>query len=141
MHKKLIRRIVESGNTEKMEKLEHLFAEVVDDLDEDKKCELEYELHKIAHGDHISEDLARCWVDAMENKDGSKGGHWSYDQTSQYAGNFDKLDFYVAANMMYSDYFQPAFSSELYLNMARDFLNDKDAGKDKLLKYYFFVAK
>ena len=76
MHKKLIRRIVESGNTEKMEKLEHLFAEVVDDLDEDKKCELEYELHKIAHGDHISEDLARCWVDAMENKDGSKGGHW-----------------------------------------------------------------
>lgn len=51
------------------------------------------------------------------------------------------LDFYVAANMMYSDYFQPAFSSELYLNMARDFLNDKDAEKDKLLKYYFFVAK
>lgn len=141
MHKKLIRRIVESGKTEKMEQLERVFVEIVDELGEDKKDEIEYELHKIAYGGHMSEELAKCWVDSMKNKDGTVGGHWSYDQTSQYAGNFDKIDFYVAANMMYSDYFQPAFTSEIYLNMARDFLSDIDAEKDKLLKYYFFIAK
>ena len=76
----------------------------------------------------------------MENKDGTKGQHWSVDQTSQYAGEFNKWDWYAVMNMMYSDYYNQKFDTNTYVELAKDWLNDKDVGYGKTLKYYMLVV-
>lgn len=143
-----IRHIIEHGKPEDMQKLEEMFNEVVEDLresDKDKYCEIVYKVHKIAHGGHLGEDLAKEWVSAMENKDGSKGGHWSWEETEsvrkQYAPDADSSDFYAAISMIYSDYYSPRFDTATYAQLAKDWLDDKDVGKCKTLKYYMKVVK
>ena len=86
----------------------------------------------------------------MVNEDGSKGAHWNMDQTKQVMEQrgiqCDPVEFYIAINMMYSDYYPVAKklnvnSVDFYADMARAFLEDKDAGKDKLAKYFAYVVK
>ena len=50
MHKKNIESIIRSGSGEQMEALRDLFVRTVDEMDEEKKAELEYCIHKIANG-------------------------------------------------------------------------------------------
>lgn len=89
----------------------------------------------------LTEEQAKEYVAHMDNKDGSKGGHWTLDQTdaylkshSEYAG-INSLDFYVAINMMYSDYYKPAYTADTYASMAKDFITDKDAPSNKVVRY------
>ena len=90
----------------------------------------------------FTEEQAKKVVANMTNKDGSKGEHWSmaqvkdYMQThSEYSG-LPLYDFYVAINMMYSDYYKASRTTENYAELAKDFLDDKDAPKDKLQRYF-----
>ena len=67
--------------------------------------------YEAKHGPHFDDEHARKAVSKMENEDGSKGQHWSLEETSalanQYGIRFDdkfnKYDWYVALNMVYSD--------------------------------------
>ena len=110
-------------------------------LDPDTYTDMEIRLYRKAFGDHVSENMAHKWVDSMHNKDGSHGPHWSKSQTDAYAGTFDKNDWYVVLNMMYSDYYNPKFDTMTYVDLAKDWLNDKDISDGKLLKYYMYVVK
>lgn len=105
--------------------------------------DIEFELHKIAHNGELGEDLAKEWVKCMENKDGTKGAHWSMEQTSQIFKEKkiegDASTWYAVMNMMYSDYFNPRFDTNIYVDLAKDWLGDKDAGPCKTLKYYYYV--
>lgn len=89
----------------------------------------------------LTEESAKKYVSEMTNKDGTKGEHWTLDQTKQYMAshseysNLNPLGFYVAINMMYSDYFKPSYSTDNYASLAFDFINDKDAPKDKVVRY------
>lgn len=89
----------------------------------------------------LSEDEAKKYVSAMQNKDGSIGGHWTLEQVRELAKShpiltrFDCLDFYVAINMMYSDYYSSKRNAEDYVNLAVDFLDDKDAPHNKIRRY------
>lgn len=148
MLKKDIRYIIEHGKSEDMEALEELFHKAVEDLkesDEDKYCEILYRVHKIAHGGHLGEELAKKWVSHMENKDGTKGAHWTWEEADkirkQYAPTTDESDFYAALAMVYSDYYNPRFDTATYAQLALDWLNDKDVGDCKTLKYYMRVVK
>ena len=78
-------------------------------------------------------------IQAVKNKDGTEGEHWTVDQTSQYAGNHDKYDFYVVMNMMYSAHCNPKFDEATYAQLTKDWLDDKDI-KHKLLDYYYVVC-
>ena len=90
----------------------------------------------------LTESQAKEYVEHMDNKDGSKGGHWSLEQTTEYMKgheeykNLNALDFYVAMNMMYSDYYKASYSTENYANMAKDFITDKDAPSNKVVRYF-----
>lgn len=53
----------------------------------------------------------------------------------------DKSDFYAIANMVYSDYYNPRFDTNTYVQLAIDWLDDKDVGGNKTLKYYMKVVK
>ena len=90
------------------------------------------------------------WVDHMENADGTTGPHLSWNDAApikqKYGIPCENLDFYVALNMMYSDYCTAAEKAgastvELYARMAEAFLKDKDAQPDKLERYYRYIAK
>jgi hypothetical protein len=58
----------------------------------------------------------------------------------------DKWEFFVAVNMMYSDYCKVAEKMnvsklDFYGHMAKAFLHDEDAGPHKLMKYMEEVVK
>lgn len=98
-------------------------------------------LEQIYHSEHISKEEAMEYVSGMVNKDGSTGEHWTLEQTKSYQkshpsyASIDPYCFYVAINMMYSDYYTPGRSVETYADLASSFLNDKDAPSDKLKRY------
>lgn len=98
----------------------------------------------------LDEEAAKEWTQHMENADGTKGPHWSMDQTKQVTAQKniaeDPLDFWVAINMMYSDYCVMAKKHnvntvDFYVDMAKAFLDDKDAKPDKLGRYYHAVVE
>lgn len=68
--------------------------------------------YEAEHGPHFNEEHARKAVSKMENEDGTRGPHWSVEETtalaSQYGINlgsrFNRYDWFVALNMVYSDY-------------------------------------
>lgn len=106
------------------------------------------------HTDGMSQEMTRDeaerWVEQMENADGSRGAHWKYDQAVQFMKQHnidcDPTKFYVALNMMYSDYYEAAKKMnvntvDFYCYLAKAFLDDKDAGENKLEKYYEYVVK
>lgn len=90
-----------------------------------------------------------AWVSAMENADGTHGGHWSMEQTESVRKKngieCDPVMFYAAMNMMFSDYCKAAektgvTGADFYAYMAKAFLDDKDAAHNKLARYYHCVV-
>lgn len=103
-------------------------------------------------GRPFDREMAQEWVHRMQNADGTTGPHWTMEQTeaarAQHGVNCDPLAFWVAMNMVYSDYAKVAEKvnankMEFYVYMAKAFLDDKDArnqGGEKLAKYYEYVV-
>lgn len=144
MHRKLIRKIADSGTPAQMEALADVLADAVDELDEDERKDTECALHRILYGDHLGAELAEKWVAAMINKDGTRGGHWTKEQAEdvrrKVAPSADPCDFFAVLNMVYSDFFNPRFDAEIYAGLAKDWLDDADAEPGKALRYYWHVV-
>lgn len=99
---------------------------------------------------HLTREIANAWVGGLKNADGTTGGHWPFEQTrqimAQKAYSIDPIEFYVAINMMYSDYVKAAKefnvnNVDFYACMAKAFLEDKDADDDKLMSYYYAIVE
>lgn len=93
---------------------------------------------------------AEEWVKSMHNSDKTVGGHWTFEQTSQVLKEknitCDPVEFYVALNMIYSDYGKVAKkygvnNVDYYTDLALAFLHDEDAVEDKLVAYYDCIVK
>lgn len=86
--------------------------------------------YEAEHGPHFNEEHARKAVSKMENEDGTRGPHWSVEETtalaSQYGINlgsrFNRYDWFVALNMVYSDYYKVIISMTNSIG-----INDKPA--------------
>lgn len=144
MHRKLVDELIKKGDIESIDCLKRVLIKLIDDVkvyDYDEYKEVEYKLYTAVYGEHLNEDLARKWVDGMQNKDGTVGEHWTYEQTSQYAGSHNKWDWYAIMNSVYSDYYNPKFDTQIYVTLADDFINDRDGHKGKALCYYMKVVK
>lgn len=138
-----LRKIIDGRQIEHMERLADLFDDMLADLKEKSPVrykEVRYSIACMANDGHLPEDMAKEWVSSMRNKDGTVGPHWAFDQARAYAGNHDKYEFFAVLNMMYSDYFNPKFDTSTYVQLANDWLGDKDVSGGKTLKYYIFVA-
>lgn len=94
--------------------------------------------------------MAEEWTREMENEDGTTGPHWTQEQTKQVQTqrgiDCDPMEFWVAINAIYSDYSKVAKKNnvntiDFYADMAKAFLDDKDAVEDKLAAYYEYVVK
>lgn len=97
----------------------------------------------------VSREAAQRWAEAMENEDGTQGPHWTMEQTKQVQAQqgieCDPVEFFLAINMMYSDYVKVAKKLgvnkvDFYACMAKAFLDDKDAGPDKIGRYFEYVV-
>lgn len=93
---------------------------------------------------------AEQWAAKMQNADGTMGPHWTMEQTEQVRAqqgiDCDPVKFWVAMNMMYSDYVKAAEKLGVnnvmfYASLAKAFLDDKDAQDDKLARYYEYIVK
>lgn len=144
MIRKYIEKIAENRNVDDMEKLGDMLSEIIYET-KDNHPEIYHkykmELYEMAYGKKISDEMADKWVKDMK----PIGIHWTIDETTnamQSLGyNFDKIDFYVVANMMYNDYFDLVRDDEtLALKLAKDWLSDEDAKEDKLYCYWKYIV-
>lgn len=99
---------------------------------------------------HMSRSMAERWAMGMQNADGTTGPHWNMEQSKQVMAQrgieCDPVEFWLALNMMYSDYVSTAKelgvnSIDFYSKMAKAFLDDSDAMPGKLARYYEYVVK
>lgn len=103
-------------------------------------------------GREFDKQTAMEWVESMEDKDGVKGGAYTWHQAQQYGRNMgitgeERLaEFYAVMNAMQSDYWQVAKKfgvdkPEFYACMAKAFIEDPDAVEDKVAMYYECIAR
>lgn len=101
--------------------------------------------------EQFSMEAAKEWTKNMKNEDGTSGPHWSVEQAKQIMAqrnlSLNPAEFYAALNMIYSDFSPVAKkhglggSLDFYVDMAKAFLNDKDATPGKLSNYYNYIVK
>ena len=105
------------------------------------------------YGPHFNEEQARKAVNKMENEDGTRGPHWSIEETTSLANQFgvslnnrfNRYDWFVALNMIYSDYYKVLVNitnsntPKHYVEFAKAWLNDKDIDEGKMWYYYIYV--
>ncbi len=149
MHiKSYMDKIIENGKQEDMYMLGKIMIDLIYDLKTSKPYwykNIEYSMHKIAVGHTIGEHFARKWVCSMQNKDGSVGGHWSYEETDsvkkQLNLNYDCWEFYAVMNYMYSLHCKQNADLNYYVELVKDWFEDKSATECKTLKFYIYTIQ
>lgn len=106
---------------------------------------------KSSPSESFSVETAKEWTKNMKNEDGTTGPHWTLEQAKQIMAqrnvSFNPNEFWVALNVIYSDFSPVAKkhglggSLDFYVDMAKAFLNDKDAAPNKLYNYYYHIVK
>lgn len=112
------------------------------------------ERHERSYGPHFNEELAEKAVKKMENEDGTKGPRWSIEEAErvamQYGVNlksekFNKYDWFVALNMIRSDFYRAVVSMtgsdnvKHFIELTKAWLNDKDIEEGKMWFYFRYV--
>lgn len=99
-------------------------------------------------------DKAEEWVECMQSADPRDhgGGRWSAAEVKPFAiqlgipqGGSKFAEFYAMMNAMYSDYCEVAKKygvdqTDFYADMAKAWMQDKDAEKDKTALYYQYCV-
>ena len=83
----------------------------------------------------------------MENEDGTKGPHWTVEETTSVANQMginlksekhNKWDWFVAMNMIYSDFYKAVVAmtgsanTKYFAELAKAWLCDKDISEGKI---------
>ena len=98
----------------------------------------------------MDRQTAEDWTRRMKNEDGTTGAHWTMEKAEQvmrqHGIQCEPAEFYAALNMLYSDFCE-VFKKhgvnkiDFYADMAKAWLDDKDAVSDKLSAYYEYIVK
>ncbi len=100
----------------------------------------------------FDKQTAMEWVESMEDKEGVKGGMYTWHQAQQYGRNMGitgeqrLVEFFAAMNAMYSEYHAVGKKfgvdrPEFYAHLAKCFIEDPDAVEDKIAKYWQHVVR
>lgn len=145
MYKEYVDRIITSNNKEAMEKLRCVMdkaMEHIEECDEELYDKLDIDLYEAINGKTFTEEKAKHWVKNME----PVGQKYTMEECAQhmsavgYTGN--KIDFYIASNMMANDYKNIVDKdNNLAFEMAKDFLHDEDAVDGKLFCYWKYIVE
>lgn len=94
------------------------------------KSELAANMYEAINGPHFDEEHARYAVEGMENEDGTKGPHWTVEETTSVANQMginlksekhNKWDWYVAMNMIYSDKKNTTYSLGTVVSVSKPY--------------------
>ena len=101
-------------------------------------------------GGQLDRETAESWVENMKNEDGTKGPHWTMEQTEQvrkqHGLECDPVEFWAILHAVYSDY-SKVFKKygmdqpEIYASVAKAWLEDEDAVEDKAKAYFEHVVQ
>lgn len=104
----------------------------------------------------ISEQEIQKWLKEMKNEDGTRGAHWTKEQTTPFAKSHgivlnedvDETIWNLVMNIMYSDNCKTAKKygvdkPDYYADLAKDWLEDEDGlqGREKVSAYYENIVK
>lgn len=117
------------------------------------KNRIKLERHEYTYGPHFNESCAKEAVVNMQNEDGTTGAHWSLDETTQLANqynvdlhdSFNKYDWFVALNMIRSDFYKVIVNmsnsdhAKHFVEFAKAWLEDKDVEEGKMWYYYKYI--
>lgn len=141
-------RIIEDATLEQLKDFAYRALDMVKRIDEDVYDDIEMYLYKDVYGCHFTKWLLEKATNGMINEDGTRGAHWTVEQTTMVARSngiefrdFNEFDWNYVMNMIYSDYYGVIPNeTSTYVKMARKFLEDKDAEYGKALKYYLAMS-
>ena len=141
-----IKKIVEEGNQEEMEKLSEILEDVVyivQDYDEEVFEKYAMCIYKMANGYQLNMPMAEKIVGAMK----PVGEHWTIDQTTGVKNQYgftdvSDIDFWVVMNSAYNDY-RDIFKEniEVYAKWSYAFIKDEDAKEGKVFNYFTAIPK
>lgn len=136
-----IEKIIDNGRVEDMHELSEMLEGLMEKMYEyDKDCYKKYEmkLYKMAYGSTLSRRMAEEIVNNMR----PYRMRWSMEETQRIQdeyglNNIRPTDFFVVINSAYNDY-KDLFDEniEMYVRFTNDFINDEDAGEDKVFNYF-----
>ena len=98
----------------------------------------------------MTRKMAEQWTEDMENADGSEGARWSYEEVKKAMDekhiDCDPNEMFAILNSVYSDYEHVAKKFgvdklDFYLDLAKAWIDDKDAVPNKATMYYKYVVK
>lgn len=106
-------------------------------------------------GQPLTREKAEMWVQSMMNEDPEReeGECWTLEEAKDIAKKMGMptegkklIEFYAAINAMYSDYYKVAekfglVEDDFFAELAKAFIEDKDAVKDKVAVYYDCIVK
>lgn len=139
--KEYIRKIVDDGSIEEMYNLSDMLDELahtVKQFDEDLYKKYKMKLYVMAYGDVLTESLAKEIVSEMRPYGEKFSIEESRDIQDRFGmNNIREWDYYAVLNMAYNDY-RNLFNDniEMYAIFTRDFIEDEDGKKGKVLKYF-----
>lgn len=139
--RKYIEKIGENKNPEDMQKLGDMLAEIIYSMKESHHELYEkykMELYVMAYGEVLTEEMAEDIVHKMK----PDGEHWDIGTTTEVKNKYGLneitiVDFYIVMNMAHNDY-KGVFGDDLdmYVKYSKAFIEDKDAKKGKVFKYF-----
>lgn len=101
----------------------------------------------------LTREKAEMWVEQMQGEGGKDGETWSFEEIEEIAKKHGipmqekkLVELYAVMNMLASDYYKVAeefdvLEDDFFICMAKAFINDKDAVKDKVAAYYEYIVK
>lgn len=142
------RKILEDATLEQTKEFIDRSLRKVKFVDEEMYEDLEHELYVDVYGYHFNAWLLKCALEGMTNEDGTKGGHWTLEETNSVARqngiefiHCNEYDWNYVMNMIYSDFYGSVSNeTSTYVKLAKKFLQDKDAPEGKALKYYLAMC-
>lgn len=144
--KKYIDKIVENGKDEDMEKLYEMLVEItckMKELHYDKYKYYKMELYQMAYGKVLNEDMAHEIVEKMK----PLGEYWDIDTIKRVKSSagltYNDYDFYTVMNSLANDYGEIIDKEDVttYVKMAKSFIEDEDAIKDKVFIYFTTIPE
>lgn len=158
-----IKRLIEKSmdmnlSREKVEETVDIMISYLYKLDKSDMRKMYMELDVAINGWELDKETAEHYVAKMENKDGTYGQHWTYEQVENYAKSknidlskyeFSMCDLYWAMNMVYSDNYgivekmttDVSKTTDFYAELALNFLDDDDAPRLGKAKRYIYAMK
>lgn len=141
-----IDKVVANGKPEEMEKLSDMLTEIIYSMKEhhhDKYEHYKMCLYKLAYGNILNEDISYKIVKSMK----PLGEHWDIDSIRQVKSSmgltYNDYDLYTVMNSLANDYGEIIDKEDVttYVKMAKAFIEDEDATKDKVFVYFTTIPK